>query len=263
MIRTLLIISGAAAVVCAAAVGGALALGGNDLARHGWSWTLRDSDGGDSIHFQRVDGDPRAALGPMVDKRLDWTGGDTLIVDLGADVDYIQGDQPGVQIRGPQRLVDRIRLDGNRLTMADGDNEEQVVFGWRRGELDAWSDRDALSIIVTAPSVTKFDLRGSQSLSLAGYDQPSLSIAMSGSGEVEGSGRTRTVDIDIDGSGEVDLERMDVTDATVAVSGSGEVTVGATGTVEVDISGSGDVNLTKRPARLTQDISGSGDVRQD
>ena len=38
MIRTLLIIAGAALVLAIATLGGAAAIGGQDLARHGWAW---------------------------------------------------------------------------------------------------------------------------------------------------------------------------------------------------------------------------------
>lgn len=45
MIRTLFIIAGAALVLCLVTVGGALAIGGHDLQRHGWAWTIKDQDG--------------------------------------------------------------------------------------------------------------------------------------------------------------------------------------------------------------------------
>ena len=56
MIRTLFIIAGAALVLCLAALGGALALGGSDLQRHGWAWTIRDEDG-ETVRFERIKGD--------------------------------------------------------------------------------------------------------------------------------------------------------------------------------------------------------------
>jgi hypothetical protein len=50
MIRTLLIITGAGLVLCIAALSGAAVLGGNDLARHGWEWTVR---GGGEVNHAR------------------------------------------------------------------------------------------------------------------------------------------------------------------------------------------------------------------
>ena len=250
MIRTLLIITGASLVLCAAAFAGAAALGGNDLARHGWSWTFRDhSDGHDeSVRFERAD------AGPAVTRTLAWTGSDRLDIEVNAEVTYIQGDEASVVVSGPRNRVEGLRLDGGRLTYNDDDNVDVVVFGWHNSA--------PLRITVTAPSIRSFDLSSSGELSIRDYDQPSLFIGVSGSGEVEASGRTDTLELDIAGSGEADLSGLDTRDADVEISGSGEAAVGPTGAARISISGSGDVDLTRRPASLTQSISGSGDVHQ-
>lgn len=248
MIRTLLIITGASVVLCAAALGGALALGGNDLARHGWSWTFRDSSDvrEETVHFRRGD------AGPSVTRTLSWEGGDSLDIEVAADVVYVQGDEASVTVTGPQGQVEALRLAGGRLTFDDDDNV--VVFGWRR--------HDRLQVRVTAPSVRRFDLSGSGDLSIRNYDQPSLTVSIEGSGDVEATGRTETLDLDISGSGEADLSRLETRDADVRISGSGEASVGPTGNARIVIEGSGDVDLTRRPASLSQSISGSGEVHQ-
>ncbi|WP_395651654.1 GIN domain-containing protein [Brevundimonas sp.] len=251
MTRTLLIIAGAAFVLALATLGGAAAIGGRDLAANGWEWTFPGhGDGGDeTIRFERA-----ANQGPPITRTLAWTGGSTLAVDLSADVTYVQGDQAGVVITGPKSLADRVRLDGNRLTMSDSDDESYVVFGWSNG--------DRLSIVVTAPSVTTFDLRGSLDLDIRDYDQDTLDIDLSGSGEVTASGKTRALSVDINGSGEADLGALQTVDATVDISGSGDARVAPTGRADLSISGSGDIDLTTRPTTLNQTISGSGDISQ-
>ena len=254
MIRTLLIIAGASFVLALACLGGAMALGGRDLANNGWTWTLRDSDG-ESIRFERDDG----RRSPVVTRTLAWTGGDALIVSLPGDVDYVQGPEAGVTLSGPQSIVDRVRLENGELKMTDGD--EVVYFQWNGRGGNAWSENDQLRITVTAPSVKRFEVRGSSDITVAGYDQPSLAVAVSGSGSVTATGRTDRLDVDISGSGEADLADLAAKTATVAVSGSGEAEINATDQVDVDISGSGEVGLARRPARLTQDITGSGEVR--
>ena len=78
MIRTLLIITGASLVLCIAALAGAAAIGGQDMARHGWTWTFRDGDGfrrEETVTFKRADS------GPRVTRTLAWDGGD-IDVDL-------------------------------------------------------------------------------------------------------------------------------------------------------------------------------------
>ena len=251
MIRTLLIITGASLVLCIAALAGAAAIGGQDMARHGWTWTFRDGDGfrrEETVTFKRADS------GPRVTRTLAWDGGDRLDIDVAADVTYVQGDAATVRVVGPRDQVEGLRLTNGRLTFDDDDNVNVVVFGWRAA--------DRLQITVTAPSVRSFDLSSAGDLLIRDYDQPSLAVTINGSGEVDATGRTETVDLDISGSGEADLSGLETRDADVEISGSGEAAVGPTGAARITISGSGDVDLTQRPASLTQSISGSGDVNQ-
>lgn len=254
MIRTLFIIAGAALVLATASIGGAMALGGRDLARNGWVWTIHDGD--DTVRFERQRGAP--ADEPTTTRTLAWTGSDRLILSLPADVEYVQGAQASVVVTGPKSAVDRVRLNNGELDMDS--HTEVVVFGWNSNGLTASSDSDRLRIVVTAPSVTRFDLDGSGELAIRDYDQETLTLNVSGSGSATAQGRAATVSVDVSGSGEVDLTALTATDASVDVSGSGEATVGPTGEADVDISGSGNVTLTRKPTRQTVEISGSGEV---
>lgn len=255
MIRTLFIIAGAALVLAMASIGGALALGGRDLAAHGWAWTLRDGDG-DTVRFERVN--TSQSRGPITTRTLAWSGDDRLTLSLPADVEYVQGAQAGVVVTGPKSVVDSIRIRNGEIDMDS--RTEVVTFGWDSNGLTAVSDQERLKIVVTAPSVTRFDLDSSGELSIRNYDQPTLTLNISGSGSATAQGRTTRLAVDVSGSGEADLSRLTTTDASVEVSGSGEVTTAPTGEADVEISGSGDVTLTQKPARQTVAISGSGEV---
>lgn len=257
MIRTLLIIAAAGLVLSMASLGGAFALGGRDMARNGWAWTFHDKDG-DTVSFERSDG----TEGPEVTRTLDWTGGQTLTVDLSADVDYVQGATPGVTLTGPASVVERVRLVDGRLTWADreGPQHERVIFGRHKGGRGVWVRSDAVKIVVTAPNINSFNVEGSGNLRLRDYDQNTLAIDISGSGDVRATGRTRALELDISGSGDAELEGLTVTDADVAIAGSGDAVVGPTGRADISISGSGDVQLTTRPTTVNQTLSGSGEV---
>ncbi|WP_395942709.1 GIN domain-containing protein [Brevundimonas sp.] len=260
MIRTLFIIAGAALVLCIAALGGAVALGGHDLQREGWAWTIK-GDNDESVRFERIKGDGTDDLGPFTTRTLAWAGGETLTVDSSIHVDYVQGGANTVVITGPKALADRVRLTDGRLSMGDGD--ERVVFGWSHGNFSARSERDELKVVVTAPNVRRFVANGSGDLNIGAYDQPSLSLTVSGSADVFATGRTQALDVDINGSGDADLRTLAARDATVDISGSGDAVVAPTGDALVRISGSGDVGLATHPAKLTSEVSGSGDVYQD
>ena len=250
MIRTLLIITGAGLVLCVAALSGAAAIGGDALARNGWTWTFRDDDEDHTVHFERGDD------GPSVTRSLTWTGGDKLTVEIPGEVVYIQGDTPSVVITGQKSMVDRVNLIDGRLTWDRADDStDHVVIGW--------NNHDRLRVTVTAPSVKAFEVEGSGDLSIRAYDQPTFDLAVSGSGDIEATGRTQTARVTVSGSGEADLDALRMADVNVDTSGSGDVRVGPTGTASIDISGSGDVDLTRRPASLTQSVSGSGDITQN
>jgi len=256
MIRNLFIIAGAGLVLSIGCIAGAAALGGADLKRHDWSWTFHDDDG-ETVRIERA----RAERGPDVTRTLAWNGSDTLEVELAGEVTYVPGAEAGVVITGAKSAVDRVRVENGRVYMTR--DAERVTFGWRNGELTGWSDNDDLRIVVTAPSITRFDLSGSGRLKITDYDQPTLTLDMSGSGEVEATGKTTTLAIDMSGSGEADMRALTTRDATVEISGSGEASLAPTGKADIDIAGSGDVYLTTRPATITRDISGSGDVHEE
>lgn len=257
MIRTLFIIAAAGLVLATVSLGGAFALGGRDMARHGWEWTFRDKDG-DTVSFERDDG----TRNPDTIRTLAWTGGQTLTVDLSADVEYVQGDTPGVTVTGPAQLVEKVRLVDGRLTWADtdGPNHETVVFGRNEHGRGIWVHSEEVKIVVTAPAINTFNVEGSASVLLRDYDQDTLSVDISGSGEVSATGRTRALEVDISGSGDADLGSLTTTDVNVAIAGSGDAVVAPTGKADISISGSGDTVLTTRPATVNQNISGSGEV---
>ena len=259
MIRTLFIIAGAALVLCLVTVGGAVAIGGQDLQRHGWAWTFKDDDG-ETVRIERVRGGTDD-LGPLTTRTLAWTGGETLTVDSSVDVEYVQGDANSVVVTGPKALADRVQIEDGRIRLSDGD--ERVVFGWNSGNFSARSERDELKVVVTAPNVRRFVSNGSGDLTIAGFDQPSLALDVSGSADVTATGRIQTLDLSIKGSGDADLSGLATTDAKVDISGSGSANIAATGKVDVEINGSGDVTLSGRPAKLNSSVSGSGQVNQD
>lgn len=251
MIRNLLLVAGAGVILAIVGFAGAAAVGGADMARNGWNWTLV-GDHGERVSFRR-DGVNSWRMdvneGPAsetVSRTLDWTGGDLLAIDLPADVVHMQGVEAGVLIEGSRGLVDRVTLADGRLSLASGP-----------------SQRGRLRVTVTAPAVTRFEVNGSGDLSIRGYDQPAISVSINGSGDIEADGRAQRAEVTVSGSGDVDLSPMTLEQARASVSGSGEARLGPTQSAELAVSGSGDIVLTREPARTTTDVSGSGRVRRD
>jgi hypothetical protein len=224
MTRALVMITAvglALAVFCFAVSG---AFGGFSWGPNGVNWKMAHAWDGHWVHMDVDDGD----AGPKVSRDLAWTGGSRLQIDAPADVDYTQGPVAKVTVTGPKALVDRVVIEDGRIDLK-GD-------GWSMG---------SLKVVMTAPNVTDFEINGSQDVSIAGYRQDQLKIAIHGSGDVTAKGEAAHTELNISGSGDADLGELTGDEA------------------KVQISGSGDVTLKSHPASVQSNISGSGSLDQD
>ncbi|THD62953.1 DUF2807 domain-containing protein [Phenylobacterium sp.] len=250
MIRVLVLIAVTGFLVSVVTLSSAIAIGGPEiltdsaLNRWGdfgglhWSWNGRDGWDDDDGHDS----------GPKGSREIAWTGGDTLDIDVPADVTYTQSSGPAkLTVTGSQEAVEGLVLEGGELRY------EGRRHRYHHGRV---------SIVMTAPGVTQFNIRGSDTLAIADYKQDKLGVDLSGDASVSAKGEARSVAISVSGSGETDLSDLKVSDADVSIRGSGRATLAPTGAANVDISGSGDVTLLTRPAKLESNVSGSGSIHQ-
>jgi hypothetical protein len=249
MMRVLVIIAVTGFLVSVVCLCLAVGIAGPDaIARGAWSWGPGGRwNFGHGIwsahgHHWRRDDD-----GPQATREIAWTGGDSLDVDLAADVSYTQGDGPAkLIVTGPRDAVADVEVEGGHLRYRD--------------DSDHWAN---LTVVMTAPSVTRFGVSGSGKLAIANYRQDKLALDLSGNAEVTGKGETKDVDLGISGSANADLGELKTQSATVDISGSGEATLAPSDEAKLNISGSGDVTLLTHPPKLETDISGSGHIRQE
>jgi hypothetical protein len=240
MIRVLVMIAVAGFLVSVVSLSAAVAIGGPDVFTDGiwdhwagnghWGW---DSDDWADRHDRRGrDG------GPQTNRDVAWTGGDTLSIDVPG---------PGkITISGPEREVEDVEVeDGHVRFMRHGHHH--------------WG---SLTLVVSAPAVTHFELASDGTLSIDGYKQERLNLNVAGSAQVTAKGEAKGVELSIAGSGVADLSGLKVADADVTVDGSGETTLGPTGIANIDIAGSGDVTLLNHPSKLESNVSGSGSIHQ-
>lgn len=193
------------------------------------SWTVAD------ILSER---DPRSR---PVTREIPWDGGDVLIVAAPADVRFIQAPGPGkVVVTGRRRSVDTFHVEAGVL-------KDRT---WRTGE--------RLQIVVTAPRVTRFSVKGHDSLSIEGFDQDELRIDATGRAEVKAAGRAGNVKLELQGSGWADLSQLQTRGTEVVLSASRSAIVVATSWAKV--SGQGLVVLLSRPDVVELDLQGAGRV---
>jgi hypothetical protein len=256
MIRVLVMIAVAGFLLSVATIGAAVAIGGPEVLSHAaWTWGANrhwdfDRHWDHDEAWSRWDDDARGGdSGPQKTRDLSWTGGDTLEIDVPAEVRYTQAAGPAkLTISGSQRAVDNIEVDNGHIRFAHG---HRRYHGSK------------LSIVMTAPDVSRFDLHGSSSLAIENYRQDRLRIDLSGNADVTAAGEANVVELDISGSAQADLGKVKAKGAQVDIAGSGDATIAPTDWAKVDISGSGDVTLLSHPPKLDTDISGAGSIHQD
>ena len=252
MIRVLVMIAVSGFLLCVVTFAAAIAIGGPDALTHAaWNW---GSHGNWKFHEDRWDGhwsssdDWANDSGPQATREIAWTGGDTLDVDVPAEIRYTQAAGPAkLTISGSKRAVDAVAVEDGHIRFSGGRHRHH------------WSK---LTIVMTAPDVSRFDLHGSSSLAIEGYKQPRLRIDLAGNAEVTAKGEADVVELDISGSAEADLGGVKAKGAQVDIAGNGDATIAPTDWAKVDISGSGDVTLLTHPAKLDTDVSGSGSIHQ-
>jgi hypothetical protein len=257
MIRVLVMIAVTGFLVSVVTLSTAIAIGGPDAVTRGaWAWGPDGRWGSawrghnhwsfdDHHHYGRHRHD---GGGPQTTREIAWSGGDALVVDIPADVQYTQGPGPAkLVVTGPQDVVADIVVEHGQVRLAH--------------DHDRWSD--GVSIVMTAPSVSRFEMDGSGKLDIANYKQDRLALDLRGDSEVTAKGETKAIDLNISGSASADLGGLKARDAKVEIDGSGDATIAPTESANLDISGSGDVTMLTRPPKLETDISGSGSVHHD
>ena len=178
-----------------------------------------------------------SATGSQTSRTLAWSGASELDVDLAADVRYVQSAGPAsvVATRAAARLVERVVIVGDSIRHEHG----------RR-------HAPKLTIVVTAPNITSFDLSGRNTLVIEGYRQETK-IDVSGEAEVTATGQAAR-SIDLSGEGDVDLGALKTKGASVEISGDADATIAHGAPL-----GQRRRELVTTPKQVETDISGSPD----
>lgn len=259
MIRVLVMIAVAGFVLCLATLTAATIIGGPEaLSRAAWTWGSNRNWSFHDRHWDRWDREDgwdrhdrwAGDSGPQTTRDLAWTGGDTLEIEVPAEVRYTQAAGPAkITISGSRRAVEDVEIENGHIRFDHGRSRSH--YGSK------------LTIVMTAPDITRFDIHGSSSLAIADYKQDRLRIDVSGNADVTAAGEVNVMELDISGSGDADLGKLKAKGAEVDIAGSGEATIAPTEWAKVDVSGSGDVTLLTHPPKLESDISGSGSIHQE
>jgi hypothetical protein len=180
-----------------------------------------------------------------VERRLAWTGGDTIDITLPARVRVRGGEGNEILARGAPDVLSHVELRGSRLS------------------LDCYLDPSrAIDITLPGQTFRRINVSGRTKVDLDNLDQPQLAINISGSGSVHGQGSVDRLSVKVSGSGDAKLGDLAIKQLTLKISGSGNIEAAPKDEADITISGSGNVRLLSRPPQLRTHVSGSGRITQ-
>jgi hypothetical protein len=110
-------------------------------------------------------------------------------------------------------------------------------------------------------SALRIGASGGSALAIDELRATSLRIHGSGALDAKLAGRVEKEEVSISGAGSYDAEKLVATDASVSVSGVGNVIVHATSTLGASISGAGVIEYVGNPT-VTEHVSGIGRVKR-
>ncbi|MAB79602.1 MAG: hypothetical protein CMJ89_09655 [Planctomycetes bacterium] len=158
---------------------------------------------------------------------------------------------------GPQPSISII-TDDNLLPLIS----TQVSSGELTIESENVRTKQEPRFHITTPRLDAFGISGSARVRIRGINEKKFEARISGSGDTEIDGTVEQLGVSISGSGELDLRRLEATQADVRISGSARVRLNVTQTLNYQISGSGNIRYSG-DARATGSVSGTGSIAQD
>jgi hypothetical protein len=188
------------------------------------------------------------------------------------DVYVTQGELKPVRIEGDENLLQYIEIKqvGNKLEVRS-----------RKGyNLDASQD---MKIFVTSPAYSSIDVSGACDIigenRITGNDQlrlqvsgageikmevdvPKIRTDISGSGSVNLKGKTRDFECDLSGAAEAHCYDLLAENASVEISGAGDVELYASMKLDARVSGAGTVKYKGNATEVNQKVSGAGSVNK-
>ena len=236
MIRKLLIVSASGIGLAIVTLGGAWAIGGDDVAKR-----LGSSSHIDWMIDWRDDDD-----GPRASRTVSFDGSTPLTIDVPVTLDYRRGPESRMVISGSNRVLRALRWADGRLSL---DSLERHHSGIR--------------VEIVAPQLTGLNLQAPGAVRLRDMQQNEFRLNVDSPADIEADGTVGKLDIIAKGVGNIDLEDVRAKDATVKIDGVGNVEISAAGTVDADMTGIGNLSLHQKPAKLNSRAVGIGSIDHD
>ncbi len=192
-----------------------------------------------NFKWKDKDGDIQSTV-----RQWDWDGGDTLQVNIPANITLVPGGKPSVILRGEG--LDQVNFSHGVVTAQNG-----AAFVRDRG----------IEMELHGVTLHQITLSGLGRLRLGRLDQDRLSLTIAGAGNVSADdGHIGALNLAITGAGNAQLRRITADHVQVSISGAGHADLSPVTDADVTISGVGNVHLATKPQNLTTHVSGLGSV---
>ena len=170
-------------------------------------------------------------------------------VEGSMNVNIVQGDTVKIVAKDFENILSSLetRVVGNTLVIDYQDH--------------TWISNSAGEITVTMPKLSNVEMSGSGDIGTVGnFRFDDLNLLISGSGNFSFTGSAKNMNAKISCSGNIRAFNMPTENATVKISGSGDMQVNVTRKLDATISGSGDIIYKGAPS-VNSRVTGSGRVR--
>lgn len=191
-----------------------------------------------------------------------------LRLETSADIDVKLGDEPGLELRGPQAALDLITLEEDDGVLVIGNEGPGYMIREVRAtltvtSLDSVEIRGAGDVEAqfSAADAVTVSIEGSGDVEASGIDASEVEVEIKGTGDVELEGTAQSASYSIAGTGDIDASELEVADATAEIKGAGDITLYATATADAWIAGTGDIRVLGG-AQISQRIDGLGSIRE-
>src|SRR6185312_9528401 len=192
-----------------------------------------------------------------------------------AEVTLLQSDEESIEVQAAGanrvsaevangrllvRALDRRRW-WNRLFGGRSPAVAHVTLRFRRLDVIALTGNVRIDVPKLETSSLRIAASGGSRLSIDDLRAKSLRVHGSGALDAKLAGRVEKEDVSISGAGSYRAEHLLAKDATVSVSGVGDVLVHASNTLRASISGAGVIEYVGNPT-VTEHVSGIGRVKR-
>ena len=203
----------------------------------------------------------------------------TSVVLNGASFNAVNGGTafikiiPSAENRVEIKYQSDIKDHGFAVTAKNGElkisTDREIHFRTECFEVTVYANCDSVSInggielIMDGVSTEslEIDVQGAVKAQIADAHADSMSIKVDGAGEFDINGDVDTFSAEFNGAGELRAKELICKDASISISGAGDVEISCTGTLSTDISGVGNVGYYGSPT-LSLNNSGAAAVTQ-